>query len=164
MGTLENSIMDDHEKRLNELEAEVSDMNRTIQSLMSEVSQLKSNSATGNISGMQIGNLGKEKRMSIREFLDTKKINGHYDRAICVAYFKEIREKKTPLTVKELEDGYREAKEQLPKNLSDTIYRNTIRGYIMESKDNIAKNNRHSWELTNKGIKHVEEELEKRGK
>lgn len=160
MENIDTSIMNDHEKRIKKLEEQVVFLLNRLENAESAVSVLSDERNSLSSSAQPVNPMSHQKKLSLREFLDTKRIRGHYDKALCIAYFKEINEGITPLTVRNLEDGYREAKEPLPKNLSDTTYQNIKRGFLMESKISSAQEKRRTWELTNKGIKYVEEALQ----
>ena len=101
-----------------------------------------------------------KKKVSIREFLDTRELKSWYDKTIAIAYYKEIIENVHPMTNGALESGYQESKESKPKNLSDTIYYNMKRGFLMESQSENGKG--RFWEITNTGIVYVEVDLQRK--
>ena len=132
MEDITKSILDDHERRLRIIE-----------------SQLKGETQ-----------IPVKKKVSIREFLDAKELKSWYDKTMAIAYYKELIENVHPLTNNSLETGYQESKESKPKNLSDTIYYNMKRGFLMDSQSENAKG--RFWEITNSGIVYVEVDLQKK--
>jgi len=100
-----------------------------------------------------------EKKQSMAEFLLRKVPNGDNQKTLAVGYFLEHNENKESFTTKDLEEGYRHAKEKIPKNLSDTIYQNISRGYMMEIKD--KKEGLRTLTLTSSGERFVENNFQK---
>ena len=99
------------------------------------------------------------KRKSIKEFILEKKPTGIYQIGIAIGYYLEKKLKMSSFTHKDLEQGFRDAKEPLPRNLSDLVYKNVKNGWFMELKE--QKNNAKSWVLTSSGERLVENNFEK---
>jgi hypothetical protein len=59
--------------------------------------------------------------------------------------------------VKDLEGGFRAAKEKVPLNINDKINMNTKKGMMMEADE--KKDNFTAWVLTNKGEKFVKNDF-----
>jgi hypothetical protein len=97
------------------------------------------------------------KSQSIKEFMLEKKPGNDVLKTLVVAYFAEIRDKVSPFNLKDLEGGFREAKEPLPGNLSDKVAKNIRKGHMMESKE--KKDGFDSWTLTSTGERFVENGL-----
>jgi len=73
------------------------------------------------------------KAMSVKEFLLTKKPKTQVEKTLCFGFFEEFHSGKEFWTPKDIADDFRTAKEQLPKNISDQIYKCRARGWVMES-------------------------------
>ncbi len=174
METIDSALLRDHEKRISVLERTISNIPKgekesthtsefqeSLTRLEREIDELRHIIRTITDS-TDLVSKKKNKQLSVREFLETYDPKSLPDKALSIAYFKEVHEQISPLTIKNLEDGFREAKEPLPKNLSDTIYQNIKKGYLMESRKPNLENNLRTWELTNRGIKYVEEGVPRR--
>lgn len=101
----------------------------------------------------------KTKKISIKEFILSKKPKNDTDKTLTIGYFLEKHEGVTPFNVKDIENGFRNAREPLPKNLSDKIQMNAKKGFIMLAKE--RKDKLLSWVLTNSGEKYVENGFKK---
>src|SRR5437868_7662057 len=71
------------------------------------------------------------KQMAINEFLRGMILDSDVERSLAVAYFLEKFEKMPAFNIDDIKNGYRRAKEPLPKNLNDAIYRNIKKGFAM---------------------------------
>jgi hypothetical protein len=91
----------------------------------------------------------ENKELSIKEFMLDKQPKGSYQIGLAIGYFLEKNRGIVSFDIDDLESGFREAKEPLPKNMSDLAYKNTKSGLFMETKE--QKNNKKSWVLTNTG-------------
>ncbi|MFC1949099.1 hypothetical protein ACFLW0_02885 [Chloroflexota bacterium] len=101
-----------------------------------------------------------EKKVSIKEFLLTKKPSGFAKKVVAVGYYLENYEGFDCFNVKDLESWFRSAKEPPPKNMNDAVNGNIGQGYIMEAgkeKDNVT-----AWILTKTGEDYVESGFEKK--
>lgn len=103
--------------------------------------------------------LKPKKQQSAREFLKQASGKGDVETTLLLAYLLEIQREVKPITRMELEETYREAKIPPPSKLSDKIYQNCKKGFLMEVD---AKVNPKTYELTASGIEHVENELLKK--
>lgn len=86
------------------------------------------------------------KKQSINEYLLSKKPNGAVEKTLVIGGFLESRGAKY-FTVAELKKGFSEAKEPLPGNISDMVYKNVKKGNMTKSIE--AED---AYTLTNKGI------------
>ncbi len=98
--------LEDHEKRISELEA---------------LSQKKPELIT--------------KKLSIKEFILSKKPESEIQKTLAIGFYLEKYEGLPSFNVKDLEDWYRAAKEPLPKNMNDTVNKNIAKGHIMDAKE-----------------------------
>ena len=99
-----------------------------------------------------------EKPISLKEFLISKNPKGAVNKTLVIAYYLEKHKGNKNFTVKELESGFREAREKVPKNINDKIYQNIKKGYMDEAE---KKNNRKSYYLTTTGESFVRDKLKK---
>jgi hypothetical protein len=96
------------------------------------------------------------KQMTPREFLKQSDAKGEVEITLLFAFFLEMIRGLKPITRAMLEDIFREAKSPPPAKLSDKIYQNVRKGFLMEVD---PKANPKIYELTSSGIDHVQGEL-----
>ncbi len=123
-------ILDDHEKRIQKLE----------KLLESKPVQTK-------------------KQISIKEFILTKKPKNDVEKTLVIGYYLENFRGMSSFNAKDLEDGFREAKEKPPKNINDMVNKNIKKGFMMETKE--RKDKLKAWTLTSTGERFVENGLKK---
>ncbi len=80
-----------------------------------------------------------KKPQSLVEFIKQLKLKSFTYKTLAILYYYENIKKITPITYKEILNGYIEAREKRPKNLSNTLYQNTVRVYIIYSNDKNKK-------------------------
>jgi hypothetical protein len=93
------------------------------------------------------------KRLSVQEFLAAKKPTTDLERTVMIAYFMEHFTGVSPYNINDLRDAFRQAREPLPANLSDTVNKNIQKGLIMEVGE--RKGGLKSWVLTASGEAYV---------
>lgn len=123
-------ILDDHEKRIKVLEG-------------TPKSDVKS---------------GK-KQISIKEFLLSKKPKDDVQRTLAICYYLEKHKSMSSLNAKDIEEGFRSAKEKVPDNVNYKVIQNIKSGYMMEAKE--KKDKFKAWTLTSTGERFVENDLKK---
>lgn len=96
------------------------------------------------------------KQMTPREFLKQSNAKGDVEITLLFAYFLEMIRGLKPITRAMLEDIFREAKYPPPAKLSDKIYQNVRKGFLM---DVDSRANPKIYELASSGIDHVQGEL-----
>lgn len=96
------------------------------------------------------------KSLPIREFILQKDVITDSDKTVVIGYFLEKFEKADQFNIDDLEKGFREAKERVPRNLKETVDKNIRRGYIMQFDE---KDGRISWTLSKSGEAFVEKQL-----
>jgi hypothetical protein len=101
----------------------------------------------------------EDKALSIKEFILSKKPKNSVQCTLTIAYYLEKYTDIHIYNAKDLESGFRKAKESVPKNINLTIFRNAEKGYFMEAKD--KKDGLKAWTLTNSGEKYVENNFKK---
>ena len=94
------------------------------------------------------------KKISIKEFILTKNPNDDVQKTLGIAYFKEKLEGVETFNVRDLEDGFRKAKERTPSNINDKVNMNIKNGHLMEASE--KKDGLKAWTLTNSGEAFVE--------
>ena len=122
-------ILDDHEKRIREIESRFSRVESPI----------------------------REKALSIKEFILTKKPEDDVQRTLVIGYFLEKNKKLTSFNVDDLREGFRTAKEPAPENLNDKVFRNVKNAHMMEAEQ--KKDSKKAWVLTSSGERLVENGL-----
>lgn len=100
----------------------------------------------------------KKKKLSLREFILIKNPANDVQRTLCIGYFLENYEDLSSFNKRDLEEGFRRAREKLPKNVNDKVNLNIRKGYMYEASE--KKDNLKVWNLTNSG----QEEVERLGK
>lgn len=124
-------ILDNHEKRIRELEKNpVGDEKQTT-----------------------------KKPISIKEFILTKKPESLVQKTLLIGYYLEKNESFHSFNAKDLEDCFRRAKEMVPKNINDNINKNVKNGHMMEAKE--KKDNKKAWVLTASGERFVDNDFRK---
>ncbi len=97
------------------------------------------------------------KKLSVKEFLLTKKPTDDVQRTLVIGYYLEHFESMDRFNARDLADGFRSAKEPPPTNINAKVDLNIGKGYMMEAKE--KKDKFKAWVLTNSGEKYVEERL-----
>ncbi|MCW1296718.1 MAG: hypothetical protein OH319_03490 [Candidatus Parvarchaeota archaeon] len=100
-----------------------------------------------------------KKKTSLKEFLLFKKPKDDVQKTLAISYYLEKYEGLTSVNAKDLEDGFRLAKEKVPKNINYKVIRNIQQGYMMEAKE--KKDNLKAWSLTGSGERFVENGFKK---
>ena len=95
-----------------------------------------------------------KKKLSMREFILSKNPDSAMEKTLAIAYYLEKYEVLTSFNVKDLERGFRKAKEKVPANVNYEVIRNIRKGYMMEAED--KKDNRKAWYITNSGEEFVD--------
>lgn len=122
-------ILDDHDKRISKLE---------------DLFRLKPESF--------------EKPLSPKEFILSKKPKDDVQMTLVLGYYLEKHRGLLAFNTKDLENAFREAKENVPDNINYKVVRNIEKGHMMESKE--KKDNLKAWNLTASGEKFVENNLQ----
>lgn len=99
-----------------------------------------------------------KKKLSIREFMLSKNPKTKAQKTLAIAYYLEKYDGLTSSNAKDLESGFRRAKEKPPRNVNYEVIRNIQKGYLMEAEE--TKDNRKAWCLTNSGVRYVDNNFE----
>ena len=140
---LENGNLEELKNRIAELETRVSKLEQV---------------HGEKVIGLEDHSTSSEKKLSMREFINSFGPKNNVEKVLVIAYYKETIQLKTSLTAKDIADGFKEAKEPAPDNINLPIYYNVQKGYLME--ENSPESKLKSWELTNTGIKVIKERME----
>ena len=100
-----------------------------------------------------------EKKLSIREFLLSKKLKSDVDKTLAFGYFMEKYANLKFYNIRDFEKYFNKAKEKMPKNLNLAIYSNIKKGYISEVEE--KKDNLKCWCLTKSGMKFCKNNFKK---
>ena len=96
----------------------------------------------------------KKKQLSIKEFILEKPHKSDVKKCLLIGYYLENYTDFDSFNVKDLESGFRNAKEKVPKNINLCVIKNIEKGFIMET--NELKDSLKAWILTNSGENEVE--------
>lgn len=127
--------LDDHERRLSALE-----------------SALQAKQTSGEPA---------RKRISLKEFILSKKPKDDVQRTLAIGYFLEKYEEFSRFNSKDLTTAFRSSKEKVPLNVSDKLQMNVKKGHMMDSGE--KKDNMKSYVLTSSGEQLVENNFQKEG-
>ena len=100
-----------------------------------------------------------KKEESIKEFIISKDPQDEIQKTLAICYYLQNYRLMKSLNKKDLEKGFREAKEKVPKNISDTVYRNIQKGFIAEAEE--KKDKLRALYITNTGEKFVQNRFKK---
>lgn len=90
-----------------------------------------------------------KKQLSIKEFLLPKKPKDEVQKTLAICYYLEKHKGMGIFNAKDIEEGFREAKEKVPDNINYKVIQNIKGGYLMEAKE--KKDNLKAWTLTSTG-------------
>lgn len=99
------------------------------------------------------------KEVSVKEFILSKKPQSDVQKTLAVGYYLERYKGLPSFNVKDLDSGFRDAKEKVPNNINLCVIANIGKGHAMEAKE--KRNNLKAWVLTNSGEREVEGGFEK---
>lgn len=95
------------------------------------------------------------KTTSIREFLIIKQPKSDVEKTLVIGYFLERMRGLSSFNARDLNEGFREAKENVPANVNLAVIGNIQKGYFMEAGE--KKEGLKAWTLTNHGLSAFEE-------
>ena len=102
------------------------------------------------------------KKLSVKEFLISKAPADDVKKTLAIGYYLEKYRDLSSFNKRDLEDGFRQAKEPVPGNINDRINSNIKKGHVMlasEKKDALK-----AWVLTSSGERYVEQGFEEEWK
>lgn len=136
-------------KNIKKLEKRVSDLEHRVEELKNMLMATGTNSTVRK----------PQEKMSINEFLKTKKLEDGVKRSLSIAYWLDYFEKVDSFNVSDIEDAFRAARLSVPKNVNDKVNMNIKNGHMAENKE--KKEGKKTWYVTNSGADLVENELNK---
>jgi hypothetical protein len=96
-------------------------------------------------------------RMSVNEFIRTKKLDDDVKRTLTIAYYLDYFEKMESFNGEDLKKWFRLAKLAIPKNINDKVNMNVKNGHLAELEE--KKDSKKAWYVTNSGAEYVEKNL-----
>jgi len=103
-------------------------------------------------------NIGKQ--ISVKEFVLSKKPKDDVQRTLAIGYYLERYKGLPSFNVKDLESGFRDAKEKVPGNINLCVIANTKKNHMMVAKE--KRDKLKAWVLTNRGEEYVENDFKKK--
>ncbi len=100
-----------------------------------------------------------ERKLSIGEFLATRKLEDDVKRTLAIAYFLDYFEKVNSFNTDDIKKGFRMARLPIPANVNDKINMSIKNGHLAEERE--KKASKKAWYVTNTGATFVEETLSK---
>jgi hypothetical protein len=98
-------------------------------------------------------------QVSVKEFVLQKEPKDDVQRTLAIGYYLERYKALRSFNVKDLETGFRDAKQRVPNNINLCVIANINKNHMMEAKE--KKDKLKAWVLTSPGEKHVENDFEK---
>ena len=102
-----------------------------------------------------------EKKISIKEFILQKKPKNDTQKALAIGYYLENFERFTSFNTRDVEKGFRDAREKVPPNVSDKIQMNISKDHMMDAGE--EKDDLKAYVLTNSGERFVENNFTEKG-
>ncbi len=91
---------------------------------------------------------------SIKDFIRSKKPQDDIQKTLAIGRYLENYEGFSSFNVKDLDKGFRDAKEPVPQNINDKVNKNIDKNYIMQAK--AKKDGKKAWYLTTRGEEYVD--------
>jgi len=101
-----------------------------------------------------------KKKLSIKEFILQKQPEDDIQKALVIGYYLEKYEDFSCFNFRDIEQGFRDAKETVPENTADKIQKNIAKGHMM--KTGKEKDDLTAFVLTNDGERFVENSFKKK--
>jgi hypothetical protein len=90
------------------------------------------------------------KKLSIKEFILGRNTKDDQQKTtLAIGYFLEKFKNYDSFNIKDIEQGFRDAKIKPPQNINDKVNKNIAKGFIMETEG--KKDNKKAWVLTATG-------------
>lgn len=96
----------------------------------------------------------RKKKLSLREFMNSKAITSEVQKTLAIGYYLETHEALSSFNIQDIKKGFNLAKEPAPRNINDTINKNIQKGFLMETDE--KKEGTKAWMLTNSGIEFID--------
>jgi len=132
-----------------------SEINKIIERLNAIEARLSKIEGQGNVAASADSQDRKNrKKLSLSEFLVSKKPTDDVKKALGIGYFLEKSQGLTTFNIKDLEEAFERAKEKKPINMNDKVNMNIRNGHMAEATE--KKDSKKAWYLTNSGENFVE--------
>lgn len=95
-----------------------------------------------------------KKKLSVKEFMLQKNPRKDVLKTLTIGYYLEKYGGMSCFTIKDIQCGFRSAKEPAPDKISDKIYQNAKKGHLMGMGE--KKDGNKAWQLTSSGERFVE--------
>jgi len=99
-----------------------------------------------------------KKQLSIKDFVLSKKPKDEVQKTLTIAYYLENYREMKSFNIRDLKEGFIEAKENVRVNINDKINHNIKSGFMAEAKE--KKDGLKAWYILNKGEKFVENDFQ----
>ncbi len=123
----------------------------TLETRILQLEQERGNSVSG-------GQVDIQKKLSLREFLLSKKPTNDVRKTLAVGYYLEKYEGLSSFNINDLEAAFERAKEKKSSNINDKVNMNIRNGHLEETSE--KKESRKAWYVTNSGEQYVENNFE----
>jgi hypothetical protein len=100
-----------------------------------------------------------KKKTSIKEFILQKRPKGDVQKALVIGYYLEKYQDFSGFNAKDVEQGFRDAREKIPANVGDKIRKNIAKGHMMKAEE--EKDEMKVYFLTSSGGRFVENDFRK---
>ncbi len=125
---------------------------KQLENLEKRVSTLEK--AMGDPATKVLGSQPQGKKLSIREFLISKRPTDDVQKTLAIGYYFEKHDSLTSYNAADLQAGYESAKEKRPLNINDKVNLNIKKGHMAEA--SAKKDDKKAWYVTNSGEQFVE--------
>ena len=98
-----------------------------------------------------------KRKYRLKNLFYLKKPKDDIQKTLIVGYYLEKYDNLSSFNSKDLENGFRSAKESIPDNINYKVIKNIEKGYMMEAKE--KKDKLKAWNLTGSGERFVENDL-----
>jgi hypothetical protein len=133
------------------LEERMDELDERIKKLEERVNYLEIAIKEGELPQLKKETLHKK---SLVEFLKEKNPKSGPDTTLCIGYYLQFVENYSSFTSEEIKKGYERTYRSIPKNLTETIRKNVLKGFM--EKTERGKKGKKSWHVTEDGRKYVE--------
>jgi len=131
------------------IQQQINDLERRV-TLLEKINKTKSSSLVGQ---------GKGKKLTVREFLISKKPSDDVKKTLAIGYYLEKYDNFPSFNADDLHQGYEKAKEKKPLNINDKVNLNIKKGHMDGASE--KKDNKKAWYVTNSGEQFVKNNFEK---
>jgi len=98
----------------------------------------------------------RKKELSVKEFILEKNPKDDIQRTLTISFYLENYQDYESFTVKDIKEGFLNAREKIPSNVNQMVNENIKKGFMMPVK---KKDKMNAWVITNTGQKFVENGL-----